>query len=301
MSVASAVTVAVSAAASAVSAASSGVSFMNYILFFLKNVLVFFGIKKKTRAWGTIYNSFTKEPLPFTRVMLIGKDMRVLETRVTDREGRYGFLASEGEFMIAPVREGFRFPSQTVFGTQDTILYSRVYNGGIAQAGPNELIKFDIPMDPLSSDRAPSHDGPKPRVALHNFFANLSRVLFWVALVAVPLNYIFHPTTLNLIFLILFVGLNLLVLAGDLQQRPYGLVLDRMAGAPVPYSLITLNDANNQRKGFTVSDVQGRYFLLSDKGSYKISVYTPAHVNPPRSSEEQFSTDRGWIAKKLNL
>ena len=299
VSVLSGAGVALSAAASAVSLASSGVSWLSYLEFFLKNILVFFGIKKKTRAWGTVYNSVTKEPLSYARVQLVGKDMRVLETRITDREGRYGFLANEGEFMIIPSREGFQFPSKLVTGSSDTILYSRVYLGGLQQAKPNEVIKFDIPLDPVS-DTATAVT-KLPSIRLHNFLAKASRVFFWIALVTVPLTYILHPNLINLVMLILFAGLNLLVWAGDLQQRPYGLVVDRDHGGPVPYSMITLNDKSNQRKGFTVSDNQGRYFLLSEKGTYDLNVFTPSNINPPRTVKEPLSTDLGCIAKKLNL
>lgn len=292
--------VAVSAAASAVSLASAGVNFFNFISFFFKNILVFFGLKRKTRAWGTIYNAATKQPLPYTKVQLIGNDHRVLETRITDREGRYGFLAQAGEFTILPVRDEFRFPSQKVAGPSDTILYPHVYNGGTITTQTDELIKFDIPMDPMV-EKLPITNYQLPKITLHNFFVHVSNVFFWVALVMVPLTYILYPTLLNLIILILFVVLNLFIIVGDLRQRAYGLVLDRSTEQTVPYSLVTLNDAAGQRKGFTVSDDQGRYFLLSEKGRYKVSVYTPANVAPPRSAEESLTARRGWIAKKLHL
>lgn len=276
--------------------------------FILKNILIFFGIKKRARAWGTVYNAATKEPLPFTKIQLIGKDMRVLETRITDREGRYGFL-SNGEglapgelftFAMLPARTDFAFPSKRVTGQSDTVLYPQVYNGGMAQAQPGQLIKFDIPMDPLKPELAGGII-KLPKVHLHNFLVTLSHACFIVGLVLVPLNYIFHPTKLNLFMLILFVGINSLVILGDMRQRSYGVVVDRTNGGAMPYSLITLSDKTQQRKGFTVSDNQGRYYLLSDKGMYDIAVFTPANVNPPRSIKEPITAGRGWVAKKIQL
>jgi len=268
---------------------------------------VFFGIKKKTRAWGTVYNSLTKQPLPYTKIQLLGKDFRVLEARITDREGRYGFLINasgvdpEAEFdlQILPARGGFRFPSTNVTGTSDTVLYERVYNGGIVSVHPRELIKFDIPMDPIQEQ--PLGTGKLPRIKLYHFWLNISHAFFWIGLFLVPLTYILNPTVLNLVVLIVFGALNLFIVIGDLRQRPYGIVVDQSLETPVPYSLITLQDSQRQRKGFTVSDEHGRYFLLSPKGDFTITTYTPAQVSPPRSREEPLSTDRGWIAKKLNL
>ena len=300
--------VAISGAASAVSLASSGVSLFSYLQYALSNLFVLFGIKKKTRAWGTVYNALTKQPLPFTKIQLLGSDQRVLETRITDRQGRYGFLINAGgidpqatlDLQIRPIRDGFQFPSTRSTDASDTLLYGQLYRGGIVQVHPNELIKFDVPLEPIAQE-APSIKHQIPKVRLHNFLANISHAMFWIALIALPLTYIFQPTRFNLIMLIIFGSINLFVLIGDLRQRPYGVVVDRGQGMTVPYSLITLNDPAGQRKGFTVSDEQGRYFLLSDKGTYKISAHTPAQVNPPRSSEEELSTDHGWIAKKLDL
>lgn len=310
VSVVSGIGVAISGGASAVSLATSGINLFTYLEFFLKNLLIFFGLKKRARTWGTVYNARTKQPLPFTKIQLLGGDFRVLETRITDRDGRYGFLINAGgigaqtavALQLHPVREGFIFPSQKVTGTSDPVLYDRVYNGGIINVHTNDVIRFDIPMDPTAPDAAVSSLGMKmPRAKLHNFLATLSHIMFWIALVTLPLSYILNPTTVNLVMLVVFVVLNLIIVIGDLQQRPYGLVVDRQGGLPVPYSLITLHDTQGQRRGFTVSDEQGRYFLLSEKGNFKIVTHTPAQINPPRIHEESLSTDRGWIAKKLDL
>ena len=309
ISIATSLGVAVSTAASAVSVATSGISFLTYIEFFLKNLLVFFGLKKKARAWGTVYNSITQQPLAYTKVQLLGKDSRVLETRMTDREGRYGFLINTGsigqydvvDLQIKPIRDDFQFPSKKVTGDSDLILYPKIYNGGIVQVRTKELVKFDIPMDPIRQS-AIIQKIRVPSAMLHNLWVNFSHLMFWIALVAVPVNYIIYPTFVNLIMLIVFMGLNLLIFVGDLEQRPYGVVVDREGENPIPYSLITLNDKENgDRRGFTVSDGRGRYFMLSKKGDFRINAYTPAQIVPSRSTEENITVDRGWIAKKLNL
>ena len=255
-----------------------------------------------------MYNSRTKQPLPFTKIHLIGPDARVLETRITDRDGRYGFLINAAgihssatiSLRLFPVREGFTFPSQKITGASDTVLYDHIYHGSMIEVHTRELVRFDIPMDPVDNGMVDSVTR-MPRIHLHNVITTLSHVMFWIALVALPLNAIFHPTMLNIVMLVVFILLNLVIVIGDLQQRPYGLVLDRRGGLPVPYSLITLQDPQGQRRGFTVSDEHGRYFLLSEKGSFTITTHTPAHISPPRSEDESLQTDRGWIAKKLNV
>lgn len=305
---ATSVGVAVSTASGIVAMATSGVSWVNYLQFILKNLLVFLGIKRRPRPWGTVYNAVTKQPLAFAKIKLLGPDRRVLEMHITDRAGRYGFLAdaetgldSGKDFHMEPARSGFRFPSQYVTGMSDPILYPKLYNGGVISLYGNEPIAFDIPLDPVT--RTGNRGlGKSVSATLHNLFAYASGAIFWIALVTVPVSYVLNPNLINLVMLIVFAGLNVLMFVGDLQQRPYGLVLSSGSKHPLPYALITLHDEDSGvRKAFTVSDHRGRYFLLSDKGSFKLSAFSPAQIIPPRSTVEMIETEKGWIAKKLYL
>ena len=274
----------------------------------LNGLLVFLGIKRKARPWGTVYNAVTKEPLAFAKVGLLGPDRRVLETHITDRAGMYGFLAdtamglnSENEFQIEPAKEGYAFPSEKITGRSDSILYPNVYNGGTISVRKDDPIAFDIPLDPTK--RADEFWPEKPVTgAFHNLFARISGAIFWIALIAVPANYLLNPNNLNLAMLIVFAGLNMLIFVGDLRQHPYGIILDEASETPLPYVLITLHEeSSGVRKAFTVSDIRGRYFLLSDKGTFKLSAFSPAHIQPPRSTVDTIKIKKGWIAKKLYL
>ena len=69
----------------------------------------------------------------------------------------------------------------------------------------------------------------------------------------------------------------------------------------MPFALITLNDKLGHRKGFTVSDEQGRYFLVTGKGDFDINVFTPADVQPQRSTVKEIHTKRGWIVDEIKL
>ena len=308
VAVATSAGVAVSTASGIVAMATSGVSWVNYLQFLVKNLLVFLGIKRRARPWGTVYNAVTKQPLAFAKVKLLGPDRRVLEMHITDRAGRYGFLAdaetgldSGKDFQMEPARNGFRFPSHYVTRTSDPILYPKVYNGGVISMFGNEPIAFDIPLDPVTriNDRGL---GKSVSASLHNMFTRVSGAIFWIALVTVPTSYLLNPNLINLVMLIIFVGLNMLMFVGDLQQRPYGVVLSSTSKHPLPYALITLHDEDSgARKAFTVSDHRGRYFLLSEKGSFKLSAFSPAQIMPPRSTVEMIETEKGWIAKKLYL
>ncbi len=299
--------VAVSTVGNGISLLTSGVSILNYLQYLYQSLLILFGLKKRGKPWGTVYDSFTKQPLPFVRVQILNKENRVLETKITDRNGRYNFLATTEtisstmlEFSLRVIKDGYIFPAQHVHGQTDTILYDHVYLGGFVSRRPDETVNFDIPIDPLVLS-AVAVQTKLPAMRLHNILVMSADIAFWVALVILPLTALFHPTPFNLSMLVLFAIVNGLRIIGDLRERPYGIVYDAIAGHPMSYALVTLKDAAGVRKGFAVSDESGRYILLTEKGVFDLDAVTPADIQPQRSTRESVSAKRGWVAQQVSL
>src|SRR5512143_3625903 len=77
-------------------------------------------LPKRKKVWGTVYDANTKRPIPFAKVQLLDRNKRVLETRIADKEGRYGFLttpesllAQNMQILILAGSNGYHFPSMT--------------------------------------------------------------------------------------------------------------------------------------------------------------------------------------------
>lgn len=257
------------------------------------------GLKRRRQEWGTVYNAATKEPVPLVKVSLFLSNGRLVETRVTDQQGRYGFLIAEelrgSDFIIKVEKPGYTFPSQQVTTPTDTILYQHVYRGELINVQSGSVANFDVPVDPLT----PEALGLKKRFTLKfsNTFIRVLDIGFWIATFMLPISVYLNPTPFNIAVLVVYAVFTVMRLAG-FKQRPYGLVTDAQ-GTPVPYSLIVLNDIFGRRKSFSVSDQNGRYFILTEKGDYVMVKSTPAQVIPGRVSEEQLSTQSGWIKKKV--
>jgi hypothetical protein len=64
---------------------------------------------------------------------------------------------------------------------------------------------------------------------------------------------------------------------------------------------MTLNDATGKRVAFAVSDEQGRYFLVAEKGKYELVIYTSAVVQPPRQTKQTIESKKGWITREIKL
>ncbi len=305
--VATAVTFAIGAStAAAILPLANSANNIRYLFQFLRqDLLSALGLERKRKAWGTVYSAQTKKPIPFAKVELLGPDSRVLEARITDTSGRYGFLVNPGssdrqivEIQLRARKDGYTFPAAGITPPNDTILYSNVYIGGIATINARALADFDLPMDEIRP-RIPV-PGKKPRVTLNNIGSILLNSGFYVGLVTVPLAVITAPSIIHVALLVFFLGLNVPRVAG-LTAKPYGVVVDDLTGNPLSFALVTLNNAYGKRIAFTVADERGRYFLLVPKGDYTISAYTPATIVPARNFTRQFTTGKGWVRQKLRF
>ena len=75
---------------------------------------------------------------------------------------------------------------------------------------------------------------------------------------------------INGVFFALYVGFVLYQLLG--RKKSFGLVSTREDSSLVPFCVIELYNEQGVRVKFSVSDVLGRYYLLTKKGSYIMKV-----------------------------
>lgn len=80
---------------------------VHILLFLLFNRLA---AKRVASPWGNIFDKDTKNPLSKSIVRLFEpKFGRLLHTRVTTGNGRYGFLVGDDEYFVVPERNGYHF------------------------------------------------------------------------------------------------------------------------------------------------------------------------------------------------
>lgn len=301
LSIASALAVGVSAFATITSFAVPGI--MSFLWQWLKGAMGL--LPKRKNVWGTVYDSSTKRPIPYARVQLLDRNHRVLETRIADRDGRYGFLATPEslrnqniQILILPSVSGYLFPSHTP-ATVDSFVYSNLYYGNVISVDQETLINFDIPMDPVKAPHT-ALTPVAPSIVLGASVAAIADAGFWLGVIMVPLAFALAPSSFMFATLCVFIGTASLRLFG-VSQHPFGTVVDTQTGHAMPFALITLNELSGKRVAFTVSDEQGRYFMVAPKGTYELTVSTPASIQPTRQFRQTIAVRRGWITGKLPL
>jgi carboxypeptidase family protein len=262
-------------------------------------------LPKRKKVWGTVYDANTKRPIPFAKVQLLDRNKRILETHIADKDGRYGFLttpeslqAQNVQISILPMAKDYAFPSHTP-ATVDTFVYNNLYYGDLITVSDQTLINYDIPMDPVSPSARPLV-AKSPSIVFGASVAAVADAGFWLGLILIPLNVILTPTPFNFGVLFLFLGTASLRIWG-INEHPFGVVTDSSTGRPMSFALITLNDLTGKRVGFTVTDERGRYFLVADKGTYEMTLSTPATVIPTRQTVQVIEARKGWITREIKL
>lgn len=259
-------------------------------------------LPEREKSWGTVYDAQTLRPVPFAVMSLLGADRRILEKRVADQDGRFGFLTTPSSLHLDTVdiyldahAPGYTFPS-VIESMAAHVLYGQIYRGGKRTVNKDELVNVDVPMDPIREiSEIPATKAPS--VALGVATAAMADAGLWVGLLAVPLAFIIDPDPFSFGVLCVFLGVASMRVFG-IAEHPFGVVQDAR-GRAVPFALLTVHDDEGQRVAYAVSDERGRYVMTVPRGSYVLTARTPANVHPPRETEVSLSPRKGWVTKEI--
>jgi hypothetical protein len=156
----------------------------------LDSLLGFFGLRHNTQFWGLVYDSVSKQPLDPVIVKLMYVDGKEVETKVTDMEGHYGFLARPGKFKIFARKSNYLFPSQNVTGDKDGIFENLYHGEFFSLAKDSEVLAPNIPMDPVGADW--NQQEKKKTVNTYPYFSLLGKkivvIIFWFGFLLVLIS-----------------------------------------------------------------------------------------------------------------
>ncbi len=254
-----------------------------YINHFLSWLLSLLGIRKKRKPWGVVYNSITKGVIDLVIVRLFEKaSNRLIETQVTDKSGRFSFLAPPGEYYITATKNPLVFPSQIVKGTIDGD-YSNIYRQeSFSISTPDQVMTLSVPLDPPAFDHA--------RVAQRfhlvkwwkTFVGKNPLAPLLVGFIISEVLVLYIPNSVNYT-LLWFNGFFLItqMALGLKSEKEWGLVFDAVSLAPVPLAAITIFDAQEGKMLRTrLTDYFGRFSFLTPTGKYLLAVNKEGYQFP---------------------
>jgi hypothetical protein len=279
----------VTAAVGIVTTAASAVSLLllanpfSFVEFFLlpfrlwSLLLVFFGLKKKARPWGTVYDSVTKQPIDPAYVMLTDMDGNEVATSITDIDGRYGFSVGPGTYKIVANKTNYEYPSKKLAGRVGDELYNNLYFGDVLVIKEEgEIIAKNIPLDQLNFDWNEFAKNEQKRLSYFRrsdvLIARVANVFFWLGFAVSTFSLIASHTLYNKIVFVIY-GIMFLIRHYSPQFKPKGAVTDAMTHEPMPFAIVHLiSAATGQEITHKVANRLGYYYGLVPNGTYNIVI-----------------------------
>lgn len=239
--------------------------FKNFLNFPLLAITALFARRRKIRPWGIVFDSLTKKPVDPAIVRLF-QGQKMLAQKVTDMDGRYGFLVSPGRYRLEVERTNYRFPSEKFKLTQ-SLLYSNLYYGNEFEVKTPDLIDLNIPLDPLNFDWNQKVKQVR-RAAFSSKIADSINKSFMVF--GVVNNAFIFPNSNYLKLFLLLILANFLI---NRKTKKWAKVTDNKNGQGIPFAIVRLFYAKfNKEAGKEVCDALGRYQFLINPGEYYLTV-----------------------------
>lgn len=244
---------------------------LHFLFFhFVSGVLSLFGIKRKRRAWGVVYDAITKEPIGLAIVRLFDAKKKLIETQVTDDAGRFGFLVQPSSYILEIVKQDFVYPSKLVTGKTDGD-FEDCYHGETLETKEG-TINVSVPLDPLNRKEARKKQPLllTAKSVMHTLALPLL-IVGWASSWLVTL-FAYSVTNLGMTFIYLFFAVIHVALLPK-KFRPWGTVFAAGTLEAVPLAVISIIDTKFNRVLKTrLTDYSGRFNFLPPAGEYKLSV-----------------------------
>ncbi|MBI5794146.1 fibronectin type III domain-containing protein [Candidatus Uhrbacteria bacterium] len=266
--------------------------FLPFLQYFFTAPVLFFA-RRRRKGYGVVYNAIGKTPidLAVVRLFRLADDEeatpssgRLLQSRVTDRGGRYFFLVSLGRYRLSVTKTGYEFPTAYLKDEKTDGQYLDVYHSEVIEVKTADVvITANIPMDPSQAQRYQA-----PASVLWR--ARLGRMQQGVALLGIIASIIFaiiRPTLFSVGMIALQAMLYLLVrrLARPYKPVSWGIVYAQETGRPLSRVVARIFEPKyNKLLETQVTDSKGRYaFLLGPNQYFAVfekEGFSPKEIRP---------------------
>ncbi len=239
-------------------------------------LLSVFGLKKRNRPWGTVYDSVTKQPIDPAYVILKNLQTNEELMSITDLDGRYGFLVSPGNYVLSANKTNYIFPSKKIANKTADVLYDNLYFGEELKLDEkNSLINKNIPLDPIKFDWNEFVKGKKKLMKFYSRREKIIKIMtdwmFRIGFLVSTVSLFLVPAPYNLIIFILYI---ILVFFKKFGPKPKALgSLIEGDNSPLSFAIVRVIDSDlNVEITNKVADKMGKYYCLVPKGRYYIKI-----------------------------
>lgn len=279
-------------------------SILPYLRFLFLQPILLLGYRRR-KKWGVVYNSLTKMPIDLAMVRLINATSgKIVQSRVTDSEGRFAFFVEPGLYRIEASKQGFVFPTKILQEYREDTSYLDLYHGEPVHVDEKDAtISANIPMDPVGAE------GKTPRrIKINKIFKEIQRFIASLSIAAGLLAVIITPTWWTIALLVSQILLFILFnrLAMPKKPKNWGIVYDKQNKKPINRAVARLFSKQfNKLISTEVTDNKGRYSFMVGPNDYYITfekVGYEKNTTPPiaiKSKNELVKVDAALDKEKI--
>ncbi|MDD2807846.1 MAG: DUF4215 domain-containing protein [Patescibacteria group bacterium] len=247
-------------------------SFFNFATylqyFFTQPFAVLF--RRRRKKWGTVYNSLTKQPVDLAIVRLYSQDKnRLIQSRVTDKQGRYNFLTEPGTYYITVTKPRFDFPTNYLKDDKEDVKFLDLYHGEeIVVTDRKADIVVNIPLDPQVQEK------PAWQVIFQYYLRKIQYALAFASIPLAIFSVVISPSALTWSLLGLNCVLYIVFRRLGYQRRPknWGIVYDKKSKKPLGRAITRIYDKKyNKLLETRLTDARGRYSFLVNNNIYYVT------------------------------
>lgn len=281
--------------------AASAVSFFNilaYLQYLFTQPALLFGRRKRKR-WGIVYNALTKQPVDLAVARLLHHATSLtVQTRVTDKQGRFAFTARPGIFRIEVVKPGYVFPTQYLKTAKTDVDYLDIYHGEQVEVTETTVLTPNIPLDPIVPEETPR------QVLLRR---SLRRLQHGVALSGAGLSavaLIISPTVPIALLVLSQIAIYGIFRRLNVPAKPksWGIVSGADVRRPLARAVVRIFESKfNKLLETQLTDAAGRYAFLVRKNVYYVTAEAPGYRLERLHDIDLTRSEEGVVARNIVL
>ncbi len=256
--------------------------------------------RRKRKNWGQVYNSLSKMPVDLAIVRLVDAvSGKIIRSRVTDKNGRYIFIADPGKYKIEAFKAGFVSPTKLLVDFKSDGRRTDLYHGEVIEVTVKDTtITANIPMDPAGESKTPR------RLYVERVLRHVQILVSWtglfvtiVALYISPKWYMWVLLGVHIVLFLLFRRLAVMQ-----KAKGWGIVYDEHTKKPLDRAVARLFDSHfNKLVSTEITDRNGRYTFLAADSQFYVTYERPGYEQAKTEDIDLRGQDAAAIALDVAL
>ncbi|MFA5130570.1 MAG: fibronectin type III domain-containing protein [Patescibacteria group bacterium] len=260
-------------------------SLLQYL--FTQPILLF--RRRRKRAYGVVYNSLTKLPIDLAIVRLLdATSHRVVQTCITDKQGRYFFHVPNGTYLLEVVKPEYEYPSKFIQGKNEDAGYSDLHSGGIIELKEDAIIALNVPIDPIARTQTPR------RIRFTRIGKTIRHTIGFSGVIVSIICFAISPTIPMALFVLMQIAIYRMFkrLVIPMPAKKWGTIIDVDTSEPVSRAVVRLYDTDtDQIVAVKVTNRTGSYGFLVGKNVYRMTVEAENYHPEEATFDFRKSTD----------